>query len=89
MGERADLYRGIGFPHNIETTYLVNPAKEYSVIDLGFYYSGDGEDVQKSQKVVTVAVPNGVTPAVYTNINSILNALETALGITIAADLAE
>ncbi len=89
MGERADLYRGIGFPHNIETTYLVNPAKEYSVIDLGFYYSGDGEDVQKSQKVVTVAVPNGETASVYTTINSILNALEAALDVTIATDLAE
>lgn len=89
MGERADLYRGIGFPHNIETTYLVNPAKEYSVIDLGFYYSGDGEDVQKSQKVVTVAVPDGTTGSKYTVINAILGALETALGVILATDLAE
>lgn len=88
MGERADLYRGIGFPHNVETTYLVDPAKEYSIIDLGFYYSGDGEDVQKSQKVVTVAVPDGDTGAEYTTVNAILGALETALGVTIADDLA-
>jgi hypothetical protein len=76
MGERADLYRGVGFPNNLETKYLVNPDKEYSVIDLAFYYSGDGEDVQKSQKVITIAVPEGEEGSEYVTVNSILNALE-------------
>lgn len=88
-GERGDITRGINFPHNFDTTYLVNSAKEYSLLDISFYYSGDGEDVQKSQKVLTIAVPDGDALAVYTTINEITNALEAALGVTIGADLAE
>lgn len=88
MGERGDLYRGIGFPNNFETKYLVDPSKEYSVIDLAFYYAGEGEDIQRSQKAITIAVPNGATGSEYTTVNAVLNALEASLGKTIAADLA-
>lgn len=84
MGERADLYRGVGFPNDIETTYLVDATKEYSLIDLGFYYSGEGAYVQESQKLLTIAVPDGAGEDVYTNINAILGDLGDALGVTIA-----
>ena len=32
MGERGDIYRGVGFPNNIPTTYLVDPSVKYNVL---------------------------------------------------------
>ena len=54
MGERGDVYRGIGWPHNIPTTYLVDPTKTYHVFDVHYAYVGDNEAVQKSEKTITV-----------------------------------
>lgn len=55
-GEKGDQYRGIGWPNNIETKYLVDPAQSYDVFDISYYYQGDNEDVQHSSKVITLAV---------------------------------
>ena len=54
MGERGDIYRGIGFPNNIATTYLVDPTKKYSVFDIHYAYVGSNEAVQKSEKTITL-----------------------------------
>lgn len=55
MGERGDVYRGVGYPHNIETTYLVDPTAEYHTIDIHYAYVGSNESVQKSEKDITIA----------------------------------
>ena len=57
MGERGDMYRMMGFPHVIRTKYLVDPEKEYDVIDLHYSYVGSNESVQKSEKDITIVIP--------------------------------
>ena len=87
MGERGDMYRGIGFPNNIVTTYLVDPTVKYNVIDIHYAYVGNNEGVQKSEKTITLVVPKvGATNSVSNVLtNSIITAINTATGLTIAA----
>lgn len=86
MGERGDMYRGVGFPHNIVTTYLVDPTQKYNVIDIHYAYVGDNESVQKSEKTITIVVPKvGANNQVSNKLaNSIITAINTATGLTIA-----
>ena len=87
MGERGDVYRNIGWPHNIPTTYLVDPTIKYNVIDIHYAYVGSNEGVQKSEKTITLVVPKvGATNSVSNVLaNSIITAINTATGLTIAA----
>ena len=87
MGERGDIYRNIGWPHNIPTTYLVDPTVKYNVIDIHYAYVGSNEGVQKSEKTITLVVPKvGATNSVSNALaNSIITAINTATGLTIAA----
>lgn len=78
MGERGDIYRGIGWPNNIPTTYLIDPSKTYNVLDIHYAYVGSNESVQKSEKTITIACADkGV-------FDKIINAVKTATGLTIA-----
>ena len=54
LGERGDIYRNIGFPHNLENHYLVDPSKEYYVVNIHYAYIGSNENPQKSEKDITV-----------------------------------
>ena len=54
MGNRGDIYRGMGYPHNIETTYLVNETQNYNVLEIHYSYVGANESVQKSEKDITI-----------------------------------
>ena len=87
MGERGDIYRGVAFPHNIPTTYLVDPTIKYNVIDIHYAYVGNNEGVQKSEKTITLVVPKvGATNSVSNVLaNSIITAINDATGLTIAA----
>lgn len=78
MGERGDMYRGIGFPHNIVTTYLVDPTKTYYTFDIHYAYVGNNESVQKSEKDITIVCSD------KTVFNNIVTAFNTATGLTIA-----
>ena len=69
MGERADMYRGIGWPNNIVTKYLVDPKLTYDVIDIHYAYVGSNESVQKSEKDLTIVCPTGTGTALLTAIN--------------------
>lgn len=86
MGERGDMYRGIGYPNNIPTTYLVDPTVKYNVIDIHYAYVGSNESVQKSEKTITLVVPKvGATNSVSNVLaNNIITAINTATGLTIA-----
>lgn len=77
MGERGDVYRGAGYPHNLDTEYLVDPTKGYHVLDIHYAYVGDNESVQKSEKTITIVCETAAT------INTIINSLKTATGLTI------
>ena len=86
MGERGDIYRGVGFPNNIPTTYLVDPTVKYNVIDIHYAYVGSNESVQKSEKTITLVVPKVGANNQASNAlaNSIISAINTATGLTIA-----
>ena len=78
MGERGDVYRGIGWPYNIPTTYLVDPTKTYYVFDVHYAYVGNNESVQKSEKDITIVCFD------KTEFNKIVTTFNTATGLTIA-----
>lgn len=78
MGERGDIYRGVGFPHNIVTTYLVDPTKTYYTFDIHYAYVGNNELVQKSEKDITIVCSDKA------EFNKIVTAFNTATGLTIA-----
>lgn len=77
MGERGDIYRGVGFPHNIVTTYLVDPTKTYYTFDIHYAYVGNNESVQKSEKDITIVCSD------KTKFNNIVKAFNDATGLTI------
>lgn len=78
MGERGDQYRNVGFPHVIDTTYLVDPTVEYSSLNIHYAYVGSGEGVQKSERDITLVGSK-------TDINTIAASIGTKAGITIDA----
>lgn len=78
MGERGDVYRGIGFPNNIVTKYLVDPSKEYHTFDIHYAYVGSNESVQKSEKDITIVCAD------KTELNKLVTAFNTATGLNIA-----
>lgn len=81
MGARGDIYRGMGYPNIIKTTYLVDPSAVYDVLDIHYFYTGSNESVQKSEKTITlVAVDDGS----HTAMNALIDAIKTASGLTIA-----
>ena len=77
MGERGDHYRNINWPYVIETTYLVDPAEEYSVVDIHYAYVGSNEGVQKSERDITLVGSKA-------DINTVIGAINTAAGTSIA-----
>ena len=79
MGERGDQYRGIGWPNNVPTMYMVNPEDEYDIIDIHYAYSDGGVAVQKSEKTLTLAI----SEANHTVTNKILTLLNQFSGITV------
>lgn len=79
MGERADQYRNIGWPNSIPTEYLVDPTKEYHVLDLHYAYVGSNECVQKSEKDITIVSTDKAI------INSLVDAINTATGMEVAS----
>ena len=54
MGERGDQYRNIGWPNSIHTEYLVDVSQNYNAIDIHYAYQGTCEDIQKSEKHLTI-----------------------------------
>lgn len=76
MGERADQYRMLGWPRIIPTKYMVDPTKKYDVLDIHYYYSGEGVFVQKSEKTMTFVAEEGGLEQLKTEIEG--------FGITIA-----
>lgn len=55
MGNRGDVYRQMGYPRNIDTEYLVDPtSNSYDVIDIHYFYQGQGVSSQKSEKEITL-----------------------------------
>lgn len=83
MGERGDQYRMVGFPDYVPTKYLVDPTKEYDLINIHYFYTGSNESSQKSEKDIILAVPKSTSNKTTNDIVTAINALITASGVTI------
>ena len=81
MGARGDIYRGMGYPNIINTTYLVDPSAIYDVLDIHYFYTGSNESVQKSEKTITLVA---VSDKGHNAMNTLIEAINTASGLTIA-----
>lgn len=81
MGARGDIYRGMGYPNIIKTTYLVDPDAIYDTLDIHYFYTGSNESVQKSEKTITLIAVNDGN---HTVMNALINKINTASGLTIA-----
>lgn len=84
-GERGDIYRNVGFPNVINTTYLVDSAKKYNTLDLHYFYAGANEAVQKSEKDITlVLLSDGSTLSDQVAMsNYVIGAVNTALDVSL------
>lgn len=81
MGARGDIYRGMGYPNIIKTTYLADPDAIYDTLDIHYFYTGSNESVQKSEKTITLIAVNDGS---HTVMNALIEAINTASGLTIA-----
>lgn len=81
MGARGDIYRGMGYPNIIKTTYLADPDAIYDTLDIHYFYTGSNESVQKSEKTITLIAVNDGSHAAM---NALISAINTASGLTIA-----
>lgn len=79
LGERGDQYRKIGWPNDIETKGLVDPTKDYNVLEIHYTFNDTGVNSYSTEKDITIVSP---TAAV---INSIVSAINTATGFSVAA----
>lgn len=77
MGERGDQYRDwVAMPQRLPVKYMVDPTKEYDVLDMHYFFSDTGVNVQKSEKDITFV---SETTSVLTSIKTELG----KLGITV------
>lgn len=81
MGARGDIYRGMGYPNIIKTTYLADPDAIYDTLDIHYFYTGSNESVQKSEKTITLIAVNDGS---HTTMNALIKAINIASGLTIA-----
>lgn len=83
LGERGDQYRKIGWPNDVETVGMIDPSKDYDVIEIHYAFTDTGVNSYRTEKDMTIAVPSegGET---FTEINKIITAFNTATGLTIS-----
>lgn len=67
-GERADHYRGMGYPNNFNFTPLVDPSVAYDALEIHFAYQGSCEDIQKSEKDITIIGPTAKISTLVTEL---------------------
>ena len=78
MGERGDQYRNIGWPNVIPTEYLVDPSKDYHVLELHFGFTDNGVNSYRSEKDITIVSDDDAV------LNSLIGAINSATGLSIA-----
>lgn len=77
LGERGDEYRMMGYPDYIKSDYIVDPTKEYYVLNIHFAYKGANDQSHKSEKDLILAATT------LTQLNEIAKALETEFDIKV------
>ena len=84
MGERGDQYRLMCWPNYVPTQYLVDPTKEYNILEIHHAFTDEGVSSYRSEKDITLAFPVGATGEEYDEINAFIGAFNTATGLSIA-----
>lgn len=65
-GNRADMYRETGYPHNFEFHPLVDETKSYDTLDIHYAWVGSGVDVAKSERTITIVGIKAVLDTILT-----------------------
>ena len=77
MGERGDQYRQIDWPNNIDTQYLVDPTKEYNVLEIHYAFTDAGVNSYRSEKDLTIVAEDASV------INILVQNINVAAGLSI------
>lgn len=77
MGERGDQYRMAGYPNYIPTEYLVDPEKQYNVLEIHYGFTDTGVNSYRSEKDITIVAEDASV------INSIITAINSGAGLSI------
>lgn len=72
-GEKGDFYRGSNWPNDYPFTPAVDLSKEYDILTVEYYWSGNAEGVQKSPRMIQVA------SATSTVITTLYESIEKAM----------
>lgn len=89
-GEKYSRYRELGYPANFDTPYNADPASTYHVVTISYYKPRNYTNVEKQHRTLTIAVQNadqdgGGAGTAFTAVNALIDDIETATGLTIAA----
>lgn len=73
MGERGDIYRKVGWPNYVPTKYMLDgeDLEGYDVLDIHYYFEGEGQSPQKSEKDITIVAKSAVMTSIVEKLNSI------------------
>lgn len=76
LGERADVYRNVGWPNaNPSKTMItadeIGDSKHFNLLQIHYAFTDSNEGVQKSEKDITIAIPESSTTV--TKINKLLS----------------
>lgn len=80
MGERGDQYRNMGWPNVIKTEYLVDPSKEYNVLEIHYAFTDTGVNSYRSEKDITIVAESAAV------LNSLKSAIEAIINPAPAAE---
>lgn len=78
MGERGDQYRMKGWPNVIYTKYLVDPTKEYNVLELHYAFTDTGVNSYRTEKEITIVSENASV------LNDLIAEINSVTGLSIA-----
>lgn len=84
MGERGDQYRNVGWPNVIKTEYLADSTKQYNLIEIHYAFTDTGVNSYRTEKELTIAVPDGAVGEEYDVINTVIGAINSATGLSIS-----
>ena len=82
MGERGDQYRMKEWPNVIPTQYMVDPTKQYHVLEIHYAFTDTGVNSCRTEKEITVVAEASADGK--TALNSLIGAINTATGLQIA-----
>lgn len=85
FGERGDIYRGMGYPNNFDFKAMIDATDNtgYDVLEIHYAYQGTCEDIQKSEKEITLV--GKASDEVITDLIDAIDGMKPGLGFQIGA----